>query len=193
MEFTSTISSIKKMFDGSALISVRVSAQQTTDALLEKLEQLQRYGLTVKIERYRDKRSLNANALLWKCVGSLAEILHASKDEIYLKALRDYGENVYVAVVPEAERALRVSFKEVIPLGIHNINGKEFANFRCVVGSSQYNTEQMSRLLDGVIDDCREMGGFVPDERQIMTGLKLWTEMKKEDASSADGMETVIR
>ena len=190
MEFTGLITSLKRMLDGSALISVRVHAWQATDAFMEQMEKLQRFNLVLKVGKFRDKRSLNANALLWKCCTSLADILHVSKDEIYLKALRDYGENIYIAAVPEAEEALRRSFREVIPLGIHNINGNLMGNFRCVLGSSQYNTEQMSRLLDGVIEDCREMGGFVPDEREIMTGLELW---KKENASCADGTETEIR
>ena len=190
MEFTGVITSLKKMLDGSALISVRVHAWQATDAFMEQLEKLQRFNLVLKVGRFRDKRSLNANALLWKCCTSLADILHVSKDEVYLKALMDYGENIYIAAVPEAERSLRATFKEVIPLGMHNINGQRFMNFRCVLGSSQYNTEQMSRLLDGVIEDCKEMGGFVPDERTIMTGLELW---KKENASCADETETEIR
>ena len=182
MELSALITSIKKSVDGSALITVRVPAWQATDAMLEKLQKLQRFNIDLKLTKHSDKRSLNANALLWKCVGSLAEILNATKEEIYLKALRDYGVNEVIAVVPEAEQMLRAAFREVIPLGIHVIDGKTMANFRCVVGSSQYNTEQMRLLLDGVIDDCKAMGGFVPTEREIMTGLELW---KKESATCA--------
>ena len=190
METSAIITSLSKKPDGSALITVRVPAWQATDAAMEKLQNLQRYNLSLTIKRFRDKRSLNANALLWKCIGSLAEILHATPEEIYLKALRDYGVQVILAVVPEAEQALRASFREVVPLGQHNINGAIMANFRCTVGSSHYDTAQMSRLLDGVIENCRELGGFVPDERQIMTGLELW---KKELASYAEETETATR
>lgn len=182
MELSGLISSITRKPDGSALISVRVPAWQAGDAALEKLQDMQRYNVDFSIKRHRDRRSLNANALLWKCIGSLAEILRASKDEIYQKALSDYGVQEILAVVPEAEPALRAVFYDVTPLGIHQINGRVMANFRCTVGSSKYDTAQMSRLLDGVISDCRELGGFVPSEREVMTGLELW---KKECATSA--------
>lgn len=185
MEVSAIITSLCKKPDGSALITVRVPAWQATDAAMEQLEKLQLHNLDVSIKRHRDKRSLNANALLWKCINSLAEVLRIPSEEIYMKALNDYGVQVILAVVPEAEQALRASFREVIPLGWHKINGQVMANFRCTVGSSQYDTAQMSRLLDGVIEDCKEFGGFVPSEREIMTGLELWKREKKEDATFA--------
>ena len=185
MELSAIITSLCKKPDGSALITIRVPAWQATDAGMEKLQKMQLHNLDVKIERHRDKRSLNANALLWKCINSLAEILRATPEEIYLKELNDHGVQVILAVVPEAEPALRASFRSVVPLGRHSINGQVMANFRCTVGSSQYDTAQMSRLLDGVIEDCKELGGFVPDERQIMTGLEIWKSMKKDDATCA--------
>lgn len=190
MEISAIITSLCKKPDGSALVTIRVPAWQATDAGMEQLQKMQLHNLDVTIKRHRDKRSLNANALLWKCIDSLAEVLRIPPEEIYMKALNDYGVQVILAVVPEAEQALRAFFREVIPLGVHVINGTRMANFRCIVGSSQYNTEQMSRLLDGVIEDCKDLGGFVPTERQIMTGLELW---KKEHASSAEETETAIR
>lgn len=180
MELSVTIVSMSKAPDGSALIKVRAPAWQASDAAMEKLQNMQPHNLDMIIKRHKDKRSLNANALLWKCIGSLAEVLNVSKDEIYLKSLRDYGVQTVLAVVPEAEPVLRASFREVIPLGRHIINGQVMENFRCIAGSSHYDTAQMSRLLNGVIEDCKEMGGFVPDERTIMTGLELW---KKESAT----------
>jgi len=188
MELSAIITSLIKKPDGSALITFRVPAWQATYAAMEQLQKLQRFNLNLVIKRFRDKRSLNANALLWKCIGSLAEILNATPEEIYLKALNDYGQQVILAVVPEVEPALRAAFREVVPLGQHNINGRIMANFKCTVGSSKYDTAQMSRLLNGVIEDCKELGGFVPDERQIMTGLELW---KRENASFAEETEMV--
>ena len=185
MEVSAIITSLCKKPDGSALVTIRVPAWQATDAAMEQFEKLQLHNLDVSIKRHRDKRSLNANALLWKCINSLAEVLRIPPEEIYMKALNDYGVQVILAVVPEAEQALRASFREVIPLGWHKINGQVMANFRCTVGSSQYDTAQMSRLLNGVIEDCKEFGGFVPDERAIMTGLELWKREKKEDATFA--------
>ena len=190
MEVSAIITSLCKKPDGSALVTIRVPAWQATDAAMEQLEKLQLHNLDVSIKRHRDKRSLNANALLWKCINSLAEILKATPEEIYLKELNDHGVQVLLAVIPEAEQALRVSFRSVVALGQHSINGQVMANFKCTVGSSQYDTAQMSRLLDGVIEDCKELGGFVPSEREIMTGLELW---KKENASSAEETETAIR
>lgn len=193
MELSAIITSLIKKPDGSALITFRVPAWQATDAAMEQLQKLQRFNLNLVIKRFRDKRSLNANALLWKCIGSLAEILNATPEEIYLKALNDYGQQVILAVVPEAEQMLRASFRAVVPMGQYVYCGQTMASYRCTIGSSQYDTAQMSRLLSGVIDDCKELGGFVPDERQIMTGLEIWKQMRKESVSSAEETATGIR
>ena len=58
----------------------------------EKAELMQGYDalkdvelLTIEAKQFRQKRSLNANAYAWKLITDIADVLRASKDEIYLQ------------------------------------------------------------------------------------------------------------
>lgn len=128
----------------------------------------------VEIKRHRQKRSLNANALLWKCIGSMAEILGVSNDEVYLQMLEQYGVQKFLVVKPEAVESIRQLFRIVHELGGVSVNGKKGMQLRCIVGSSQYDTAQMARLLNGTIYECEQIGAFVPDKQDIGASLDLW-------------------
>lgn len=181
MELSATITQIKYAQDGGILIQFRVPPFQVGDAMLEELERLQKYGLDVKVKRHRETRSLGANALLWKCITSMADIMQLPKEEVYAKELRDYGVSEILTAVPEADQKLRRIYADVMPVGRYSFAGKELVEFRCILGSSKYDVDEMRILLNGVIQDCREIGAFVPDERQIMTGLEIW---KKQEESA---------
>lgn len=128
----------------------------------------------VEIKRHRNKRSLNANALCWKCINSLAEILQTSNEEIYLEMLERYGVQKYIVVRPEAVESVKGLFRAAHEMGGVMVGDKRGVQLRCVVGSSQYDTAQMSRLLDGIISECKEVGGFIPDEQDVGYSISLW-------------------
>lgn len=46
------------------------------------------------------------------------------------------------------------------------VNGKEFEHLRVCFGSSSYDTKQMARLLEGITNECRDLGieTRTPDE-----------------------------
>lgn len=128
----------------------------------------------IEIKKHRNKRSLNANALLWKVLDSIAEILRADKEEIYIQMLRSYGVQKFLVVKPDAAESVAELFRAVDDLGYVLVNGKKGKQLRCIVGSSQYNTAEMARLLEGTIEESKELGGFVPDEKDVGASLKLW-------------------
>lgn len=128
----------------------------------------------VEIKRHRNKRSLNANALCWKCINSLAEILQTSNEEVYLEMLERYGVHKYIVVRPASVESVKGLFRAVHEMGGVMVGKNRGVQLRCVVGSSQYDTAQMSRLLDGIISECKEIGGFIPDEKDVGVSLNLW-------------------
>lgn len=128
----------------------------------------------VEIKKHRNKRSLNANALCWKCINSIAEILETSNEEIYLEMLERYGVQKYIVVRPETVESIKGFFRAVHEMGSVYVGDKRGVQLRCVVGSSQYDTAQMARLLDGIISECKEIGAFVPDEKDIGRSINLW-------------------
>lgn len=103
------------------------------------------------------KRSKNANDYFWELVGQIADKLRASKEEIYFELLKKYGQSITVTV-KEGVELDRAGFKyyEKIQDGLKN--GVKFVAYRVFIGSSQYDSKEMSILIDGTVQDAQELG-----------------------------------
>lgn len=133
----------------------------------------------IEIKKHRQKRSLNANALFWKVCGSMAEILRVSDEDIYLQLLERYGVKKYIVVKPEAVESVKGLFRAVDEMGSVYVDGKRGVQLRCTIGSSQYDTKQMGRLIDGAITESKDIGAWVPDEQDIGAALDLWQKERE--------------
>lgn len=165
-----TTGDIKAHEDAGGNLVITVTAPLRDAANLENF-----IGLyDIEIKKHRQKRSLNANALFWKMCGGLAEILRTSNEELYLQLLERYGVKKYIVVKPEAVESVKGLFRAVEEMGSVYVNGKRGIQLCCTVGSSQYDTAQMSRLIDGTKTECEELGAWVPDEQDIGAAIDLW-------------------
>lgn len=165
-----TTSDIKTSEDVGGNLVITITAPLQVVAHLENLTGL----YDIEIKKHRQKRSLNANALFWKMCGSMAEILKTSDEELYLQLLERYGVKKYIVVKPEAVESVKGLFRAVEEMGSVYVDGKRGVQLKCTIGSSQYDTKQFARLLEGVISESRDIGGFVPDEQDIGAALNLW-------------------
>ena len=130
--------------------------------------------LSIKIVKYRKKRSLDANGLLWFCLGQIAASLQADKWDIYLQMLKRYGKYTYICVKPNMVDSVRSQWRETEVVGDVNINGSEAVQMLCYFGSSTYSTKEFSVLLDGVISEMHEMGLEVPPSTEMKRALEEW-------------------
>jgi hypothetical protein len=123
-----------------------------------------------ELKEHREKRSLDANAALWKLLSMMAEVLHTTKDELYIEMLGRYGVFTHVVVKPSAVEMFKQEYRLCKDLGEVTINGKTGIQLQCYFGSSSYDTAQFSKLLDGVIQDGKEIGVELisADERDRM-------------------------
>lgn len=139
---------------------------------IEKLKDDEK--LSIKIVKYRKKRSLDANGLLWHCLGQIAATLQADKWDIYLKMLKRYGKYTYICVKPNMVDSVRSQWRETEVVGDVNINGSEAVQMLCYFGSSTYTTKEFSVLLDGVISEMQEMGLETPLSQDMKRALEEW-------------------
>ena len=139
---------------------------------IEKLKDDEK--LSIKIVRYRKKRSLDANGLLWYCLGQIAAALQADKWDIYLQMLKRYGKYTYICVKPNMVDSVKAQWRESEVIGEVNINGSEAVQMLCYFGSSTYNTQEFSVLLDGVISEMQEMGLEAPLSQDMRRALEEW-------------------
>lgn len=71
-------------------------------------------------------------------------------------ALKNYGQSEVFSI--QSDVNIQGYFKYFEEIGTGKINNKEFTHYKIYKGSSEYNTLEMSILLDGVVQDAKEQG-----------------------------------
>lgn len=126
----------------------------------------------VKINKHREKRSLNANAYLWKLVTEIGNILNKSKEEVYLQMLIDYGQSEMISILSEIN--VKGYFKYYKLAGTSILNGKEFNHYKIYKGSSEYSTKEMSILLEGAVQEAKNLGIKTKEDYEIEKLIEEW-------------------
>ena len=119
--------------------------------------------LSISIDFATKKRTLDQNALMWALLNEWAKEINGGRriaktsEDLYYEMLNKYGSDTMLFVKEEALDALKRVYKDVIVLNKH-INKKQevWCDCRCVIGSSLYTTEEMSNLIDGILDEMSE-------------------------------------
>lgn len=172
MEFTGKVAGVGKDYlTNKWQITFTVNEEEALTGLQEIKD---KERLTVKANPYRKKRSKDANALLWACLGDIAAALRADKWDIYLRMLKRYGKYTYICAKPEVVEAVKAQWRECEELGPISINGAEAVQLICYFGSSTYNSAEFSILLDGVIDEMKELGLAIPLSEEVERSLDIW-------------------
>lgn len=113
----------------------------------------------IDIKRYKEKRSLNANAYAWVLIEKIANKMKMSKDDIYKRMLCDYGtiatDNEGNKIIFSVKADIDVSkyFKYYKFLG--DSHDKQFKHYSVIKGSSEYDSEEMARFIDGIVEDAK--------------------------------------
>ena len=179
--------------DGRMRLSLAVSPS-SADTVRAQFDRLVGHALAVKITRDEKKRSLGANALMWKCLGGLADRLNdgisgigISTWDLYLEMIERYGVFDFIVVKPQAVDFAKRQFRVCKDFGRVHVGKQEGVQLQCWPGSSTYDVPQMTRLLNGVIAECRDAGAWVPDEQDIGYSLDIWRrecELQKQTGKS---------
>ena len=152
-------------------IELLLTVQADPSVVEEQVRKVNEKPYTVKLEPLKRKRSLDANGYLWVLLQKIAEVLHTSKDEVYLEMLSRYGVFTHIVVKPNVVDRVKAEWRTVRELGEVTINGKTGIQLQCFFGSSTYDSKEFSVLLDGVIHEAEELGietlGQAEAERMI--------------------------
>lgn len=128
--------------------------------MCENMETGKTYEVVVKPQR--KKRSLDANAYAWVLIDRLAEKLGRTKTEIYREYIREIGGVSETVCVLEkaAEKLIEGWEKNGIGWQAETMQSKidGCVNVVLYFGSSTYDTAQMSRLIDMIVQDCKAQG-----------------------------------
>ena len=147
--------------------------------MLQEIEELKNAEkLTIKVGKFRKKRSLDANAYAWVLISKIAEKTNIPKTEIYRQAIKEIGGNSEtVCVQDKAVETLCNGWErnglgwqtETFPSKIEGCT-----NVTLYYGSSEYDTAQMSRLVNSIIQDCEALGIETKSQAEIDSLLSSW-------------------
>lgn len=162
MIFNGEITSITQdWFTGDTSVTLKLDNPESADRLSKLSGELD-----IEINAHKEKRSISANALFWACVGTISRHLGADKWEIYKRLLKSYGKFTYICVIPERVKDIQEQWRDSEVIGDTVINGKPAKQMLCYFGSSTYNSEEFSALLDGTIQEMKEMGIPYPSKKE---------------------------
>ena len=131
--------------------------------------------VNVEVKKAANKRSRDANAFAWVLIDKIAEKTHISKVEIYRHAIKEIGGvSEMVCVQDKAVERLRNGWeKNGIGWQTDTMPSKlpGCTNVILYYGSSTYDTAQMSRLLDLIIQEAEQQGiPTLRDEADALLG-----------------------
>ena len=148
---------------------------------LKIVEQLKNENkLNIDLKRYREKRSLDANNYFWKLLQELCELAEIDTEEEYKRRIKELGifrrfriEKDNVNTFERMWTSQGIAwFCEIFDTEI--IGNTEFKIINAYYGSSSFNTKQMSRLIDGVVQDCQVYGIETKTPTEIKSLLESW-------------------
>lgn len=127
----------------------------------------------IELKKKRKSRSMSANRYFWTLVHQLAVKLGLTDDEVYRELVRDYGVSEMLAIPDEQKKVFARGwgrdstgwFVEDMGAGL----------LRIYYGTSVYNTQEMSRIIDGLVRECKTQGieTMTDDElRALMATIK---------------------
>ncbi len=131
-----------------------------------------------ELKKTRKKRSLDANAYFFVLADKLSEVLNIPKEDIYRNYVKDIGgvseivcvKDAAVAKLCEGWRHNGLGWQtDTLPSKL-----KGCTNVILYYGSSTYDTAQMSRLIDRVVEDCKIQGIETKTPEEIANLLSLW-------------------
>ena len=151
------------VFGGMMQVQVPIGAVDDINALQRYCEK----GKRITVEIKRERRSNDAKSYAWVLCHAIAKKLatghvRASAVDVYRKAISECG---YCTILPIKKTAVD-HFKHiwsahgigwiVEELGESKIPG--YVNIAAYHGSSTYDTAEMARLIDGLIDEAKALG-----------------------------------
>lgn len=152
----------------------------------EMVDEIHEGQLSIKATKLRKKRSLDANAYYWQLLSKIAEALHNSKAYQHNWMLRRYGqyevfgEQVAYIVLPDTEQTeKKVDESETYHLKPtsqvkEGKNGVMYRTYMMLKGSKEYDTKEMSVLIDGAVSVAKELGIETLSDKEFKRLTKEW-------------------
>lgn len=162
-------------------MSFRAESEVEARAICEKVIPGKQY--TAEVKRFYEKRSKNANDLLWELCTQISIALAKdkvikSKEDIYRDHIKRAGKCEFYAGMPAAIDALAAEwrsrgigwFYEIVD----DCKIPDCKKICLYYGSSTYTTAEMSRLLDSVLQEADDYGVDIMSPSEVALLKEEW-------------------
>ena len=147
----------------------------------EVIEELKNENkLNIEIKKYRKLRSLDANSYFWKILTELCDLAEINTVEEYKRRVKELGIfRQFKIMIDQVSTFKKIWEDKGIAwfceiLDTEYIGDIEFKIINAYYGSSSFNSKQMSRLIDGVVQDCKIYGIETKSKNEIKSMLENW-------------------
>ena len=148
---------------------------------LDIVEQLKNEDkLNIEMKKYRQKRSTNANNYFWKLLTEYCEVKEVDTIKEYKERVKRLGIFRISRVESKDVETYKKSwenwgtawFCEIYDT--EYLGDVEFKILHLYYGSSSFNSRQMSRLINDLVEDCIEVGIETKTPAEINSLLESW-------------------
>lgn len=136
-----------------------------------------------ELKKKPKKRSTNANAFCWDLCTRIGKAAGVTKEDVYRRNIREVGEYTPLPIKAEAiEEFQKIWSNHGVGWFADVIDNSKIPGYKLVFayhGSSTYDTAQMSRLIESLIQDAHALGIETLSEREKSLLIEEWGTEKK--------------
>ena len=143
------------------------------NAINRLVEDSEKHDINAEFKPVRQKRSKDANAYMWILCDKIAEAINSTKEDVYREAIRNVGIFRDIAVREDAADDLIDIWRDrgigwFADMFDSKLDGCK--RVRLYSGSHIYDTKEMSRLIDYIVEQAKDLGieTMTPDEIKQM-------------------------
>ena len=164
MEVTGKITALSKDWvSGKFLLTLEVNEAGVIESQIDSLKTIDK--LKVKIAKWTNKRSLDANAYFHVLIGKIADVMHISKAQCKNMMITRYGQPEMIDGEPMIYKTNapvkymnELETLQTICVRVLEENGKEVFFYKVYRGSHTYDSKEMSILIEGTVNEARDLG-----------------------------------
>lgn len=148
-------------------MKVKLKKQSNMQLIFESDKYIElKVGKYYTLKEYKKNRTLDQNAMLWSILTQISQFTGQNNWKLYLELLQKTNIFIQWLEAPaEAEESLKRIYR-IVEKKENRISNKGVKTclFKCYVGSSEFNTNEMKILIDEAL--------FIAEDLQIKIDLE---------------------
>lgn len=164
------------------ILSGRVNLQFEVEGFyMGLLDAIKDKPLSIEVKKYSKDKTNAQNGLFWECVGQLAQAREVDDNfSVYLEMLRKYGQFTYIIAKANRVDAVKARWRDCEVVGDIDIQGEKGKQLICYFGCSDYNVEEYSRLIKGIIKEMLAEGLNPPTSEEMQRAIEAVRKNEKK-------------